>query len=50
MEAPTGLGKSLAYLLPASIYTYLKEEKIIISTNTKGLQNQLVDKDIPSLL
>ncbi|MCT8975080.1 exonuclease domain-containing protein [Clostridium sp. CX1] len=50
MEAPTGLGKSMAYLLPASIYTYLKEEKVIISTNTKGLQNQLVEKDIPNLL
>lgn len=50
MEAPTGLGKSMAYLLPASIYTYIKEEKVIISTNTKGLQNQLVDKDIPNLL
>lgn len=50
MEAPTGLGKSMAYLLPASIYTHLKGEKVIISTNTKGLQNQLVDKDIPNLL
>jgi ATP-dependent DNA helicase DinG len=50
MEAPTGLGKSMAYLLPASIYTHLNEEKVIISTNTKGLQNQLVDKDIPNLL
>lgn len=50
MEAPTGLGKSMAYLLPASIYTYIKEEKVIISTNTKGLQNQLVEKDIPNLL
>lgn len=50
MEAPTGLGKSMAYLLPAIIHTHLKQEKIIISTNTKGLQNQLVDKDIPNLL
>jgi ATP-dependent DNA helicase DinG len=50
MEAPTGLGKSMAYLLPAAIYTHLKEERVIISTNTKGLQNQLVEKDIPSLL
>lgn len=50
MEAPTGLGKSMAYLLPSSIYAHLKEEKIIISTNTKGLQNQLVEKDIPNLL
>ncbi|AKN30327.1 DNA polymerase III [Clostridium carboxidivorans P7] len=50
MEAPTGLGKSMAYLLPAAIYTHLKQQKVIISTNTKGLQNQLVDKDIPNLL
>lgn len=50
MEAPTGLGKSMAYLLPTSIYTYINEEKVIISTNTKGLQNQLVEKDIPNLL
>lgn len=54
MEAPTGLGKSLAYILPASIYTYLnrgsEEDKVIISTNTKGLQSQLVEKDIPNLL
>ncbi|MDD3224247.1 MAG: helicase C-terminal domain-containing protein [Clostridium sp.] len=50
MEAPTGLGKSMAYLLPAVIYAHLKNEKVIISTNTKGLQNQLVQKDIPNLL
>lgn len=50
MEAPTGLGKSMSYLLPASIFAYLRNEKVIISTNTKGLQNQLVDKDIPNLL
>ncbi|MHC1683818.1 MAG: exonuclease domain-containing protein [Clostridiaceae bacterium] len=51
MEAPTGIGKSMAYLLPSVIYTHLKkDEKVIISTNTKGLQNQLVEKDIPNLL
>lgn len=54
MEAPTGLGKSLAYILPSAIYTYLnrdlEEEKVVISTNTKGLQTQLVEKDIPNLL
>lgn len=54
MEAPTGLGKSLAYLLPSAIYTYLnldsEDDKVIISTNTKGLQTQLVEKDIPNLL
>lgn len=50
IEAPTGLGKSLAYLLPAVIHSLLKGEKIIVSTNTKGLQSQLVEKDMPSLL
>lgn len=50
MEAPTGLGKSMAYLLPSAIFAHLKEAKVIISTNTKGLQNQLVEKDIPNLL
>lgn len=50
IEAPTGIGKSLAYLLPAVIYSYKTGGKVIISTNTKGLQNQLVDKDIPNLL
>ncbi|KOF56772.1 DNA polymerase III [Clostridium sp. DMHC 10] len=50
MEAPTGLGKSMAYLLPYIIYTHLKQEKVILSTNTKGLQGQLVDKDIPNIL
>ncbi|OPJ59721.1 exonuclease domain-containing protein [Clostridium oryzae] len=50
MEAPTGLGKSMAYLLPSAIYSHLKQSKVIISTNTKGLQNQLVEKDIPNVL
>lgn len=50
MEAPTGIGKSMAYLLPTAIYSHLKQEKVIISTNTKSLQNQLVEKDIPNIL
>ncbi|SHK81960.1 ATP-dependent DNA helicase DinG [Clostridium cavendishii DSM 21758] len=49
MEAPTGTGKSVAYLLP-SIYSALHGERVFISTNTKELQNQLVSKDIPNLL
>lgn len=49
MEAPTGTGKSVGYLLP-SIYSALNGERVFISTNTKELQNQLVTKDIPSLL
>ena len=50
VEAPTGIGKSLAYLLPSVIYSYKTGAKIVISTNTKGLQTQLVEKDIPNLL
>lgn len=48
-EAPTGTGKSMAYLLPSIPYA-LKGEKVFVSTNTKELQAQLVTKDIPSLL
>ncbi len=49
VEAGTGTGKSLAYLLPA-VYFALKQDKIVvISTKTKSLQEQLIDKDIPLL-
>lgn len=49
VEAGTGTGKTLAYLIPA-IATALKEKKrIIISTGTKNLQEQLMEKDIPFL-
>ncbi len=43
VEAGTGIGKSFAYLAPA----LLKKQKVIISTATKNLQQQLFDKDIP---
>ncbi len=47
IEAGTGIGKSLAYLIPAFLWAELNQERIIISTNTINLQNQLVNKDIP---
>lgn len=51
IEAPTGIGKSIAYLLNAAIFTHFnRKEKVIISTNTKNLQRQLMDKDLPYLL
>jgi ATP-dependent DNA helicase DinG len=50
IEAPTGIGKSIAYLLASVIYSYIKKEKVFISTNTKNLQNQLISKDIPKIL
>ncbi len=46
-KAPAGIGKSIAYLVPALLYDSDDDSKIIVSTFTKALQKQLVDKDIP---
>ena len=46
-EAPTGVGKSLAYLIPALMWSHLNGESVIVSTQTKNLQDQLFNKDIP---
>ena len=48
-EAGTGVGKSLAYLIPA-VRAALNGKRTIISTHTIGLQSQLVEKDIPLVL
>ncbi len=45
VEAPTGIGKTLAYLIPS----ILSEKRVIISTGTKNLQDQIFEKDIPLL-
>jgi len=47
IEAGTGIGKSIAYLIPAFIWIKKNNERIVISTNTINLQSQLVNKDIP---
>ncbi|OHD18642.1 MAG: hypothetical protein A2Y34_07605 [Spirochaetes bacterium GWC1_27_15] len=47
IEAGTGIGKSLAYLIPAFLWAEANNERIAISTNTINLQNQLLNKDIP---
>jgi ATP-dependent DNA helicase DinG len=49
VEAGTGVGKSLAYLLPAVTFATRNGQRVVISTNTINLQDQLIDKDIPSL-
>ncbi|MCL2719830.1 MAG: ATP-dependent DNA helicase DinG [Treponema sp.] len=46
-EAGTGVGKSFAYLLPAVHHALLNKEKVVISTATITLQQQLFEKDIP---
>lgn len=46
-EAGTGVGKSFAYLLPAIKWAEENEDRVVISTGTINLQQQLVEKDIP---
>ena len=46
-EAGTGVGKSFAYLLPAIEYAVTQKKRVIISTHTISLQEQLIEKDIP---
>ena len=48
-EAGTGIGKSYAYLIPAILWAHNEGEKVVISTRTKALQQQLVEKDIPHI-
>ena len=49
VEAGTGTGKSFAYLVPAAIWACQNSLRVVISTNTINLQDQLVKKDIPDL-
>lgn len=49
VEAGTGTGKSLAYLVPALARAVRRGERVVVSTHTHTLQEQLVHKDIPSL-
>jgi DNA polymerase-3 subunit epsilon/ATP-dependent DNA helicase DinG len=48
-EAGTGIGKSLAYLLPAIHFAVRNGRPVVVSTNTINLQDQLFHKDIPDL-
>src|SRR3984957_8282664 len=50
IEAGTGTGKSLAYLVPAVYWALKHQEKTVITTHTIALQEQLLHKDIPFLL
>lgn len=49
VEAGTGVGKSLAYLVPAILFGVAAKKKAVISTHTINLQEQLVGKDLPML-
>src|SRR5437870_10031711 len=49
IEAGTGVGKSLAYLVPSVLFAIERHKKAIVSTHTINLQEQLLHKDIPIL-
>ncbi len=51
IEAPTGVGKSLAYLIPlADLINKGEIERAVVSTYTKTLQRQLIERDIPIVM
>ena len=49
VEAGTGVGKSLAYLVPAILFAVSQKKKAVVSTHTINLQEQLTEKDLPML-
>ena len=49
VEASTGIGKSFAYLIPAVLFSTANNTRVVISTNTINLQDQLINKDVPDL-
>jgi len=49
VEAGTGVGKSLAYLVPAILFAVAHKKKAVVSTHTINLQEQLTEKDLPML-
>ncbi len=49
VEAGTGVGKSFAYLVPAALFAKQNNTRVVISTNTINLQDQLIQRDLPNL-
>ena len=50
IEAGTGVGKSLAYLIPAVLWSWTNDTPVVVSTATRNLQSQLIGSDIPRAL
>jgi ATP-dependent DNA helicase DinG len=48
-EAGTGTGKSLAYLIPAALFAVKNDTRVLVSTHTRNLQDQLISKDLPTV-
>jgi len=49
LEAGTGIGKSLAYLLPSALWAVRSQQRVVVSTYTLNLQDQILSNDIPLL-
>lgn len=49
IQAPTGTGKTLGYLLPSTLFSMESREQVLVTTGTKTLQDQVMDKDVPQL-
>lgn len=49
IEAPTGIGKTFAYLVPAIYWARYKKQPVIVTTHTITLQEQILNKDLPLL-
>ena len=49
VEAGTGVGKSLAYLVPLALWVTRRHERAVVATHTVNLQEQLADRDLPRL-
>jgi DNA polymerase-3 subunit epsilon/ATP-dependent DNA helicase DinG len=49
VEAATGVGKSFAYLVPAALFSLQNNTRVVVSTNTINLQDQLIQRDLPNL-
>ncbi|MBQ4199112.1 MAG: hypothetical protein II649_04435 [Kiritimatiellae bacterium] len=47
VEAGTGVGKSLAYLVPSVLWSFTNDTPVVLSTNTRNLQSQLIAHDLP---
>lgn len=50
IEAGTGVGKSLAYLIPSIVWSRTNDTPVVVSTATRNLQSQLISSDIPKAL
>lgn len=49
VEAPTGVGKSLSYLVPGLLWSLSRERPLLVSTYTKNLQDQILEKELPRI-